>query len=585
MDETEPQSRQSASDAWMSFARTRLDTFGNISSHSNASSAIDARQAVTKEIWAIHSAMRAARATLNSFTLVGRLPDEALAHIFLELSKIASPQSKNTSKSKSSSHPRLGWILVTHVSRRWRQVALENPSLWGTISFHLGQLWSEEMGRRAKHADIIIEGAGGAPLTWFPEGFDTTLHEHAWHIRSIRVFVSLDESLRVLDALVDPVPRLKTFQMYAVQLVDSPTYKARPPPNFLGGSVPPLRVLKWSIPTPPAFSTTVLPSTLTELSIQSKPMSIASYGLLLEAFRHMEDLQSLSLQGCLPTPTQRLVEDEEPLSVTRLPKLKNLRLSGEAARCQCFLDQVAFPIVEEIEFDIRDDPEPKNALPAVSLPVVNVALENWRVTPWTLDSLSIGKGVVSFSFTTRLPGEDFTTTKDVSLCTSSSACISSYIETVASMYPLRDMSSLHLLSGPCMKPEIWVSVFASAQRITHVEASSNAAETLLSALLADVGLKDTDANSDRQPTYLFPVLEKLTLNNLDFKRRSSEGFPLHQLFGQVLTVRNTVKAVPRTLELVDSPVRKEWVNWWYFCLPEAKLWWRETASEWEYADA
>ncbi|TFY59338.1 hypothetical protein EVG20_g7828 [Dentipellis fragilis] len=48
----------------------------------------------------------------------------------------------------------LGWIVITHVCHRWRQVAINSASLWSYLSLALGVRWAEEMLRRAKGLGI-----------------------------------------------------------------------------------------------------------------------------------------------------------------------------------------------------------------------------------------------------------------------------------------------------------------------------------------------------------------------------------------------------------------------------------------------
>ncbi|KAI0039928.1 hypothetical protein FA95DRAFT_1462389, partial [Auriscalpium vulgare] len=60
----------------------------------------------------------------NAGLPVSRLPPEILSAVFSILTDIDRP--RNHGKS-------LAWISITHVCRKWRDVALNNPTLWSTI--------------------------------------------------------------------------------------------------------------------------------------------------------------------------------------------------------------------------------------------------------------------------------------------------------------------------------------------------------------------------------------------------------------------------------------------------------------------
>ncbi|KAI0066277.1 hypothetical protein BV25DRAFT_1797228, partial [Artomyces pyxidatus] len=86
------------------------------------------------------------KARVNAFAPITRLPDEMLARIFGALRDMWRPEGRS-----------LGWILVTHTSRRWRDVALAYPSLWAEINNDVSFKWATEMLSRAKSAPLAIQ--------------------------------------------------------------------------------------------------------------------------------------------------------------------------------------------------------------------------------------------------------------------------------------------------------------------------------------------------------------------------------------------------------------------------------------------
>ncbi|KAI0048078.1 hypothetical protein FA95DRAFT_1678575 [Auriscalpium vulgare] len=97
----------------------------------------------------------------NTGLPVSRLPPEFLSIVFAILTLIYIPAP--TSKS-------LTWMYITHVCRRWRDVALNNPALWSTIilPFPLGARWAEAFLSRSKSSALTItkdrEGLQPLPL-------------------------------------------------------------------------------------------------------------------------------------------------------------------------------------------------------------------------------------------------------------------------------------------------------------------------------------------------------------------------------------------------------------------------------------
>ncbi|KAI0046267.1 hypothetical protein FA95DRAFT_1494286, partial [Auriscalpium vulgare] len=81
-----------------------------------------------------------------------RLPPETMGHVFTILAFIDPPRRDNPWVKMS-----LGWLLATHVCRRWRDIALQTPTLWADITFPFifGEHWATAFSSRA----------GGMPLT------------------------------------------------------------------------------------------------------------------------------------------------------------------------------------------------------------------------------------------------------------------------------------------------------------------------------------------------------------------------------------------------------------------------------------
>ncbi|KAI0280965.1 hypothetical protein BC826DRAFT_874013, partial [Russula brevipes] len=85
----------------------------------------------------------------NTLAPVSVLPPEVLARIF-HLVAFADSSGAETGS--------LRWIGVTHVCRHWRQVALDDSSLWARISSsRVRPTWVSEVLARARDAPLAIE--------------------------------------------------------------------------------------------------------------------------------------------------------------------------------------------------------------------------------------------------------------------------------------------------------------------------------------------------------------------------------------------------------------------------------------------
>ncbi|KAI0315613.1 hypothetical protein OF83DRAFT_338814 [Amylostereum chailletii] len=89
----------------------------------------------------------------NKSQSISRLPPEILLEIFrilrLKWWYQSCPQSEASSTTEHIPFE-LGWIKVSHVCHRWREILIAHPSLWNTVDCTRASIpWIEEMLRRA----------------------------------------------------------------------------------------------------------------------------------------------------------------------------------------------------------------------------------------------------------------------------------------------------------------------------------------------------------------------------------------------------------------------------------------------------
>jgi hypothetical protein len=141
-DDTGYYSRRSRTRTWM-FQRASSE------SKSGKKSADEAIRLIDLQIANLHESIRVLHYQRNDHLPISRLPVEILTKIFLL-------HQENTTEGYVVR--RLKWIGITHVSRRWREIALDFSSLWIRIPFYHPK-WATKMITRSLHACPIVKGS------------------------------------------------------------------------------------------------------------------------------------------------------------------------------------------------------------------------------------------------------------------------------------------------------------------------------------------------------------------------------------------------------------------------------------------
>ena len=161
--------------------------------------------AVDKEVDATRQLLRSLLTRRNTLAPVSLLPPEILARVFHLLALDEPPYSCE----KSS-----GWIRITHVCRHWRQVALDDSSLWARISRigpDLDTALISEMLARARNApleidiDFLITNAKPDPMHLFPP--------HLSHTRVLRLHMTKPDCEGVREIFSREAPALEHFEL------------------------------------------------------------------------------------------------------------------------------------------------------------------------------------------------------------------------------------------------------------------------------------------------------------------------------------------------------------------------------------
>ncbi|KZV64143.1 hypothetical protein PENSPDRAFT_656795 [Peniophora sp. CONT] len=151
------------------------------------------------------------------------IPDETLGHIFSLVQSIDDiwrsgdqrfvelmrDMMDNTPASNHNSRSRLGWLNITFVGRRWRQVALEDATLWTHPTGVIGQRWLGQFVQRSKSAPLFVDDEdffSGSLLR-------SLLSIHSTRINTLRLGSLMDGDIE--DISHNPFDTLEKFSLAA----------------------------------------------------------------------------------------------------------------------------------------------------------------------------------------------------------------------------------------------------------------------------------------------------------------------------------------------------------------------------------
>ncbi|THH05579.1 hypothetical protein EW146_g9867 [Bondarzewia mesenterica] len=315
--------------------------------------------------------MSIARTSSMSMVVSGilGLPVETLSHIFSVLT-IMSP----VLVGRAHGYSNLGWIVVTHVCRHWRQVALRNPLLWTEIDTSLiGRARMEIMAEffsRSQRAPVNLFhrfpiGDSSIDVTPSLDEQLLLLSEHLSHVKVLDLSCVPGSLEMVADRLRAPAPLLESLTLQTYLPRDTvPGFKV--PVFALGlssGDAPKLRsahldglLFPWACDAM---------KFLTRLNIQlpypspydPADTALPSYEQLLAAIESMPHLKVLLLSNCLPLhPSEESVPpDAFRGRVIHLPRLATLSLEGPVLSCASIASCFSFPASTRIHLGCPAD--------------------------------------------------------------------------------------------------------------------------------------------------------------------------------------------------------------------------------------
>jgi hypothetical protein len=302
------------------------------------------------DVPSVTSRIHSLKSQLNALALISQLPTEILHQILsFRAAHFVEPFRLSLMSKATAPMDLLPWIKVTHVCRKWREVALSDAVLWSQIT-PAQPSWALEM----------LSRSGQAPLSFTADYFDLSprgyeaaraVIQQLSRIRELSLIIPQPNVMRAW--LVQPAPILKSF---SVRVFRELSPQALPEPLFQGVA-PKLRHMSldnckipWNSP---------LFNGLTVLRLANLVLRIDMLQFL-DVFRSMPHLQALRVMNL---NVEHQHAELAPAPPVTLSCLNFLTLTGSTPVCAFFLRHLDLPNNPTIylAFNLRR-PQPPNEI-------------------------------------------------------------------------------------------------------------------------------------------------------------------------------------------------------------------------------
>ncbi|KAI0055539.1 hypothetical protein BV25DRAFT_168453 [Artomyces pyxidatus] len=177
---------------------------------------------------------------------IATFPTELLVNIFALMSRNHPPVYPDLDNANRIR--RLGWLVVTHVCRHWRHIAVGTPALWKYVDFSMGPVWVPLILARAHELPVMIRKDFSYDH-WgnkrrFPSELEV-LKAHLFHTRRLSFAGDPGQLTGALQSLDVPAPLLDHLHLYFLQTSLVPPWEFSPRP-FFASQHPRLRSLSLS---------------------------------------------------------------------------------------------------------------------------------------------------------------------------------------------------------------------------------------------------------------------------------------------------------------------------------------------------
>jgi hypothetical protein len=541
---------------------------------------------VDKGLNAARQLVRSLLTRRNALMPISLLPPEILARVFHLLVLEEPPLSGGQS---------LGWIRVTHVCQHWRQVALDDSSLWAKIwGIPTNTKWISEILARAKNAPLDIEfnaftRSCSEALLMIPPHLSHTrqlrFHCHsALHPDGVREIYSWD------------APALEIFELTVIR--HSPIAFLDLGGNMLfNGHAPRLRtfslsrvIIPWSL---------IPRGQLTQLKIAYPNELVNSpgdLGQLIDLLVNCPALEILALDFCLPSQLTEFPHRDG--RTIHLSYLSRLRLCGSAFRIMNMLKMLKLPSSTTLHLycipkitSIHNDEE------GLLLAVIAARFQN--TSPVVFKSLTVtirclvtsSLNIIASTFPSTLRNRQ-TQTFEGDIVGNAELVLSfvrlfkpghstDLLQLACEMLPISNLESIFMSAANTIDIN-WVELVSCCTNVTTMQATGHGTSSLVRALTAPMvanagsskeGRKGKHDNRESTLVHpasrtaahahaaIFPNLKYLGLTNLNFSECKHPSGILFDVFERGLRQRMVASGVPlELLRISDCEISAEHAN-------------------------
>ena len=318
------------------------------------------RKTIIGEIKSLKASARILKSRRNDLAPISRLPPEIIATIFTFLSTSA----------WDVGYYNPNWMRVTHVCRRWREIALNYPHFWSYIN--LTKLKSAGMGEilaRAKMVPLNLEADVEVWRRAEFEAFETQLEAHISHIRHLGISGNLRD-FTVIKRLLPFAPTLESLSLlhkhrFPVTIPD--TFLKCTTPNLTSLELKNCSITSWESPVLKGLQSLQVLNIFTQTRYELEDW--------LYFMGDMPNLKTLCLQCAIRlAPRASLSSDiPEPECITTLPFLTHFSIHSSANDCGFLLAHLVLPTLTWLHLDVEShDREGDDVLPVIPYIARNV---------------------------------------------------------------------------------------------------------------------------------------------------------------------------------------------------------------------
>jgi len=500
----------------------------------------------------LEDSMRILKSRRNVLAPISRLPPEMLAKIF----------SFRAVESAESPNP-LEWIRISHVSRHWRAVALDCPSLWGNLVFSRPK-WSEEMLKRSKMASLVVK----ADLTCItPRIFEAVrlalLHGPRIHELQLRAASATIERLLTTDSSFE-APMISSLSLSVPRNTRFGTDEGFTiPAAVLSGETPYLKrveLQKCNI----SWDSSLL-SGLTHLKIHDVTATARpTTQQLMNALERMPALEVLDFQDALPLSPGAGAPDSPPDRVIDLAQLTHLAVTSTVPECVNLVSRITIPANARVHLSCSGTEATGSDFSGIMKIITNPRGASCRLDD--NDSLPERKiirvlhiqheapiSLVVHGWTIPLsPNEAHvrTNTPDIQLHLSWHHSPQTKVDLIATSIcraiPIAHLRSLRLAHVAGITKKTWTNTFGFLPKLHSVHIAGESGHAFVAALRDEIptealtspvtpggmlGVKRPGLRRRRSavPTVYFPHLKSLVIEDMSFEEHADKSAPFDDL--------------------------------------------------------